>query len=279
LTERASPPMDLAGTCAIITGGGSGIGRASALSLARRGAAVIVADIAGNRAAETADLVEAAGGRARALAFDVAADPFEGLRDCALEAFGRIDVVMNNVGVLTNGRPEALPEEEWRRVIEINLMSVVRSNLVFLPHLIAQGSGHLVNTASFAGLFTYAFDRLPYAACKAAIVQISEGLALYLKPQGIGVTVLCPGPVMTDIAASSRSFGEPLPIHTPGPQFAPLGADVVGEQVAEAIVHNRFMVPTHEQVRDLLVARAANWDAFIDDRIANPSVITRPPSR
>jgi NAD(P)-dependent dehydrogenase (short-subunit alcohol dehydrogenase family) len=193
---------------AVITGAASGIGQATARSLAARGARVVLADLDEAGVQELAAELGEQGQRALPVRVDVGAeDAFEVLRERALAEFGAVDVVMNNVGVLTRGLPDHLPVSEWQRILNINLMSVVRSNVAFLPGLIAQGSGHLVNTASFAGLMTYSYDRLPYAASKAAIIQISEGLALYLKPKGIGVTVLCPGPVRTNIGASIRSFG------------------------------------------------------------------------
>ncbi|WP_019927273.1 SDR family oxidoreductase [Nocardia sp. BMG111209] len=255
-------------TVAVITGGASGIGRATVHSLARRGARVVVADIDSSGAEAVAAEVTAAGGQAAGVRCDVsAATAFDELRTFTLDRFGRVDVVMNNVGVLTRGRPEYLPVAEWQRIIDINLMSVVRSNDVFLPRLIEQGHGHIVNTASFAGLFTYAYDRLPYAATKAAIVQISEGLRLYLQPQGIGVTLLCPGPVKTNIMASRpRSFGPDVQTRGPGTQFPVLEPDVVGEQVAEAIRTDTFMLYTHDNVRDVLVERASDWNAFIESR-------------
>jgi short-subunit dehydrogenase len=147
-------------------------------------------------------------------------------------------------------------------------MSVVRSNAAFLPLLLDQGSGHLVNTASFAGLFTYSYDRLPYAATKAAIVQISEGLALYLRPRNIGVTLLCPGPVLTNIASSVPTFGSGAPLRVPGEQFELLDPAPVGELVAEAILHNRFFVPTHPQVVDELRRRVEDWDAYLEYQIS-----------
>lgn len=252
-------------TVAVVTGGGSGIGRATALALAKRGARIVVADINGEGADAVAAEITDAGGDAVGVRCDVADEAaFEELKTFTLNRFGRVDVVMNNVGVLTNGRPDHLPVAEWQRIININLFSVVRSNAAFLPLLIEQGHGHIVNTASFAGLFTYSYDRLPYAASKAAIVQISEGLRLYLHPQGIGVTVLCPGPVLTNIGATMPpAFGPETPTRGPGEQFALLAADVVGEQVAEAILHNTFMLYTHEQVCDVLVERASDWNAFI----------------
>lgn len=257
--------MKLQGATAVITGGGSGIGRATAHSLADRGAQLVIADIDADNANQAASEIRRNGHPAEAFVCDVATEQaFADLRDFTLDRYGSIDVVMNNVGVLTSGRPDHLPVSEWERIININLMSVVRSNAVFLPILISQGHGHIVNTASFAGLYTYSFDRIPYAATKAAIVQISEGLRLYLQPQGIGVTVLCPGPVATNILATMPpTFGPEVQTGLPGEQFGLLLPDEVGEQVAEAILNDTFILFTDDQVRDVLVERATNWNSFI----------------
>lgn len=257
-------------------GGASGIGRGTALALARSGAKVVVADIDSAGADETVRLIYEAGGQARSEKIDVADDAaFPALRDVTLNRFGAIDIVMNNVGVMTRGLPEHIPVEEWTRILNINLMSVVRSNAVFLPILIEQGAGHIVNTASFAGLFGYSFDRLPYAAAKAAIVQISEGLALYLRPLGVGVTCLCPGPVRTNVMNSLREFGPKTDTLGPGPEFALLEPDVVGEMVVDAIRINRFMLATDQKVVPHLVARATDWDAFIARQIDRPFVVAK----
>ena len=197
---------------------------------------------------------------------------FDGIRDAALERFGRVDIVVNNVGVLTNGLPQDIPTIEWERILNINLMSVVRSNATFVPMLLDQGSGHIVNTASFAGLFTYSYDRMPYAASKAAIVQISEGLALYLRPKNIGVTMLCPGPVLTNITSNMPTFGGGATLRTPGEQFELFDAARVGELVADAILQNRFFVPTHPQVTDELRRRVEDWDAYLDYQISRESL-------
>ena len=266
----------LDGKVAIVTGAASGIGRGTAFALAREKVTVIAADIDQAGVDQVAAEITASGGRAYAVHCDVAQqDAFEKLKAETLARAGRVDIVMNNVGVLTCGRPEDLPVTEWERIFETNLMSVVRSNAVFLPLLIAQKSGHIVNTASFAGLFTYAYDRLPYAAAKAAIVQISEGLAIYLRPQGIGVTCLCPGPVRTNVMSSSRKFSGGLDVRGPGPMFDLIEPAVVGDMVVAAIRANTFMLPTHPQVREQLIERANDWDAFVQRQIETPHVIVK----
>ncbi len=254
---------------AVISGAASGIGRAIAYTLAHRGAHIVAVDIDVQGVQALAD--ELSGQRAAVLPHraDVAEpETFEDIRDAALRRFGRVDIVVNNVGVLTNGLPQDIPATEWQRILDINLMSVVRSNAAFLPLLLDQGSGHLVNTASFAGLFTYSYDRMPYAATKAAIVQISEGLAIYLRPKNIGVTLLCPGPVLTNIAAAVPTFGDGAALRIPGEQFELLDPAAVGDLVADAILQNRFFVPTHPQVVDELRRRIEDWDAYIDYQIS-----------
>jgi NAD(P)-dependent dehydrogenase (short-subunit alcohol dehydrogenase family) len=193
-------PFNLDGSVAILTGAGSGIGRATALSLAARGARVAVSDVDADRAEQTAMLVAADGGESIHIRVDVAQQAdLENVRDRCVERFGRIDVVINNVGVVAMGPPESLPLEAWSRVVDLNLMSIARSNLVFLPLLLRRNRGHVVNMASVHGLLTYAFDRLPYVASKHALVGLSEALAVYLGPKGIGVTCVCPSRVATNI--------------------------------------------------------------------------------
>lgn len=257
---------DVTGRVAIVTAGGSGIGRGVALALAGAGARVVVADVVGERASAVAAEVEAAGSQGLGVACDVAADgSFEALRDATLDRFGQIDIVHNNVGVIASGLPEAIPVEAWRRIVEVNLMSVVRSNLVFVPLLLERGDGHLLFTASTNPLFPYSYDRLPYTATKGAVVALVESLALYLKPRGVGVSLLCPGPVATNIGEQIRSYGEPQPVRGPG--FAVLRPEEVGQRVLDGIRADRFLILTHPEVRDLMVQRAQDTDAFLDAQI------------
>lgn len=256
------------GKVAIVTGAASGIGRGAALALGSRGARVVVADLDVDGGQLVAQEIVAAGGTAIAIRVDVGDDAsFEGLKARVLAEFGRVDIVMNNAGVITRGLPEYIPIEEWQRVINVNLFSVVRSHAAFLPLFIEQGSGHFVNTASFAGLMSYSYDRMPYSASKAAIVQISEGLALYAKPKGIGVTVLCPGPVATNIGKNMPSFGPDTPTRGPGPQFQMRNAEEVGQEVVDAIEADQFWLPTDYQIREILVSRAGDWDGYVDRQI------------
>jgi NAD(P)-dependent dehydrogenase (short-subunit alcohol dehydrogenase family) len=255
-------PLDLRGAAAVITGAGSGIGRAAAVALARRGCNVVASDLDFDRAEDTAKLVRDVGGEAVGLEVDVSRqDDLEALRDRCLHRFGTLDIVMNNVGVLTMGPAESLPLEAWQRTLDLNLLSIARSNLVFLPHLIEQGRGHVVNTSSASGLLAYGFDRLPYVASKHAIVGLSEALALYLAPKGIGVTCLCPSGVITNILEQITVYGEPA---TPrAPQHPLVEPDVVGELVAEAVSAGTFLVVTAPEIHDELRERAADPEAYM----------------
>jgi len=259
-------PFDLDGAAAVITGAGSGIGRATALALVARGARVAVSDLDPARAAETVALVVDAGGEAIGLSVDVARQAdLEELRDRCLEQFGGVDVVVNNVGVLAMGAPESLPLEAWQRVLDLNLLSLARSNVVFLPLLLAQGRGHVVNTASASGLLAYGFDRLPYVASKHAVVGVSEALAIYLGPKGIGVTCVCPSGVITNIVEQITVYGEATAPRAP--QHALVAPEAVGELIADAVTAGTFLVVTAPEIHDELRERATDPEAYIQRMI------------
>ncbi len=226
----------LAGKVAFITGGGSGIGRATALGLAAEGVHVVVADIDRDRAMNVADEASWRGTDCIGMELDVNdQEAFESARDVMLRRLGHVDIVMNNVGVVSAGLPEQIPIEEWERCMSTNLLSVVRSNAIFIPLLLEQGSGHIVNTASAAGLFAYAYERTPYSVSKAAVVALSEALALYLHPRNIGVTCLCPGPVATNIHQHVTFSGAPIRMRPPMKGMNLIDATSVGAMVVDAI--------------------------------------------
>jgi NAD(P)-dependent dehydrogenase (short-subunit alcohol dehydrogenase family) len=251
--------FDFPGSVAVLTGAGSGIGRAAAVEFARRGARVLVTDIDLERAAAVADEI---GNNAVAARCDVTSlDDLSAVRDQALDIFGRVDLVMNNVGVLAVGPVEQIPLEAWQRIVDINLMSVVRSNLIFLPLLLEQGSGHIVNTASTAGLLPYGFDRLPYTATKHAVVGLSQSLAVYLQPKGIGVSCLCPAGVATNIIEHITFYGEPSPPR--GPSFPIVEAESVGEMVADGVAEGRFLILTAPEAADEIRALATDMDGYL----------------
>ncbi len=176
---------ELRGRVAVITGGGSGIGRATALSLAREGAIPVIADVDIERAEAVEHDARELGVEAAAVRCDVTSDAdFAALRDITVERFDRVDIVMNNVSMIPIGRPETLPMDAWQRTIDVNLLSVVRSLHVFLPILLEQGSGHIVNTASTAGLFAYAFERLPYSATKRSRRGATSRASTSSRPSG-----------------------------------------------------------------------------------------------
>jgi len=258
---------ELRGRVAVVTGGGSGIGRATALAFAREGAIPVIADVDIERAQAVEHDARELGVEAAAVRCDVTSDAdFAALRDITIERFDRLDIVMNNVSMIPIGRPETLPMDLWQRTIDVNLLSVVRSLHVFLPILLEQGSGHIVNTASTAGLFAYAFERLPYSATKGAVIAMSEGLALYLRPKGIGVSCLCPGPVATNIG-EQITFHDQMPINSP-PDLEVLDPRVVGDLVVDAVRANTFLVLTHREVHEILVRRAQDPEAFLTAQIA-----------
>jgi len=259
---------DLSGKVALVTGGGSGIGRGTALALAAAGAHVAVADIDRDRAMAVADEASWRGTECFGMALDVNdQSAFDTARDMILRRLGRVDVVMNNVGVVAAGLPEEIPLREWERVMSTNVLSIVRSNATFLPLLLEQESGHIVNTASATGLFQYAYERMPYSVSKAAVIALSEALALYLHPRHVGVTCLCPGPVATNLRQQVTFSGAPVRMRPPVKGMAPADPMAVGEMVVDAIRNDRFLVLTHPELHDLLVQRAQDPEAFLAERI------------
>ncbi|WP_067491025.1 SDR family oxidoreductase [Actinomadura hibisca] len=206
----ADPAREFGGRLAVVTGGGSGIGRATAHAFAAEGARVVVADIDEGAAKRTVDEIVAAGGEAHVYGVDVAdADAMDRFADYVQATFGVPDVVVNNAGIGVAGSLLDTGEQDWERVRAVNLDGVYRGCRLFGRQMVARGEGgHLVNIASMAAYAPTA--ELPaYSATKAAVLQLSECLRLDLAEFGVGVSAICPGVIDTPITRNSRYVGIP----------------------------------------------------------------------
>ena len=259
------------GKIALVTGSASGIGRGIALELARRGADVVLADIHEPRLAEVVGEVKALGREAIGVRCDVSKDAdVERLRDEAFERFGRVDILCNNAGVAVMGPPERVEMADWEWILQINLLGLVRGVRAFVPAMLERGSGYVVNTASIAGTWAYTWDAAPYVTSKFAAYGYSEALARALRPQGIGVSVLCPGLITTNLAESVRVSGVPEDrrpewFYLPPEMLDPKDPEEVGVMVCDAITAGKFAIFTH----DIDEQRFREWRTDIDRSLAD----------
>jgi NAD(P)-dependent dehydrogenase (short-subunit alcohol dehydrogenase family) len=258
---------------AVVTGGGSGIGRALAEALAREGARLVVADVEATAATAVADAIRARGGDALAAAVDVSDfSQVQALADRAFAHFGSVHVLCNNAGVAFWGALQDATHKDWEWVLGVNLWGVIHGLEAFLPRMIAQRQpGHVVNTGSMAGLIASQGLGI-YNASKYAVVGISETLAKDLRPHGIGVSVICPMGVSTRIRHSARN----RPAHLRNEQDRPaaeveligkyLEPETVAAMALAAIRANRLYVITHDESLEPLRRRFQRLEEAIVDR-------------
>jgi NAD(P)-dependent dehydrogenase (short-subunit alcohol dehydrogenase family) len=277
---------NLKGKVAVVTGAASGIGRGLAERFAREGMRVVLADIEEGPLAEARAEVAGLGAEAIAVTTDVSNGwQVEALARRALEAYGAVHVLCNNAGVGSAGMAWELSLADWEWVFGVNIWGVIHGIRAFVPTMIAQGQGHVVNTASIAGLLA-APALAAYGATKHAVVAISECLHhdLMMRTGGqVRVSVLCPAWVKTRIADSERnrpaSLARPAS-QAPSPQEQMMKETIraaidggiepaeVAEHVVQAIVQDRFWVLTHPQsrvaieshTRDILEGRDPRFD-------------------
>ncbi len=249
---------DLRGKRCLITGAASGIGRATAIAAAAKGAELYLTDIQAEALKEVAAEIERRGG---AVAFTRAADVVDHDAIVAMAAeihaaHGSMDLLMNIAGISTWGRIEQLEHDHWRRTIEINLMGPISVLECFVPPMIDAGrGGHIVNVSSVAGLFGLPWHA-PYSASKFGLRGVSEVLRFDLRKHGIGVSLVCPGAVKTPLVESVEIVG----VDRENPRIRKLTAlfekravspERVAERIVAAIERNRYMVFTSADGRFL----------------------------
>jgi len=258
---------------AVVTGGASGIGAAMARAFAARGAKLVLADIDEAALARAEREHAGRGTPVLAVATDVSRrESVEALADAAWKRFGAAHVVCNNAGIATFGELASAPHEDWEFTMAIDFWGVVHGIESFVPRLIEQRQGgHVLNTASMAGLVGMQGLGV-YSAAKFAVVGLTEALQRELKPHRIGVSVLCPMIVATQIGENSRRLRpktlERVATPPPPPEGAMVGstvsADDVARRVVRAIERGDLYVLTHPEQREILRRRAARLDAVFD---------------
>ena len=257
------------GKVAVVTGAGSGIGRALAGAFANAGCKIVLADVQDDALAIAEQELQSDGTEALAVRTDVSKlDEVEALADAATDRFGKVDIICNNAGVAAQGDPWLGPLEAWEWTMGVNFWGVVYGIRTFLPRLVAAGGGHVVNTASIAGLLPGFAP--PYDASKHAVVAITEDLYnnMQAAQMPIGVSCLCPGWVRTGILDADRNW--PSDLGTP--PIADVGQEVmmghvrraidegmqpgaVADLVLDAIRADRFWVFPHNDFLELAMDR------------------------
>ncbi|HEX2382962.1 MAG TPA: SDR family NAD(P)-dependent oxidoreductase [Acidimicrobiales bacterium] len=265
--------MKVSGTSAVVIGGGSGVGRGIALGLAAAGARVVVGDIDPSSADEVRNEIESAGGLAVSARVDsTERDSLDSLASVAEAEHGGVQILASNVGVLTSTPLDRASERDWSWSLELNVLSHVRAVDVFLPHLRAGGPpAHIVLTASLAAVYvppTIAETHLGvYTATKHAVLGYGETLRNELEPESIGVSVLCPGMVQSNLVATSARhrperhggpFTPAMPAASDREQTQLLGMlppEAVGPVVVRGIEANRAHILTHPYSLGLIEER------------------------
>lgn len=243
----------------IITGAGSGIGRALAQRFAANGArAVVCVDLNGDDAAETAKMI---GSQASAEQLDVADEPaIEKLLTRLEKAHGRIDVLVSNAGYGRQGGLE-MPTSEWQKMMSVHTWSHLAAARAVLPGMLARGEGYLLSTASAAGLLSQ-FDSGAYAVSKHAAVALAEWLSINYVDQGIGVSVLCPQAVRTNVLRYMKDPDAQVDIAQAGGDGI-LEPEVVADLCIEAMADGRFLVLPHPEVEKYFQRKANDYDRWL----------------
>ena len=243
--------MDVQGRVVIVTGGANGIGRALCLALKKaRARHVFVADLDESSAQEVAGAI-----RGTAVRCDVANEAeIQQLVRFAESECGRVDIFVSNAGVTAKGGPE-VPDEEWQRLWNVNLMSHVYAARAVLPGMLQRGAGYLVQVASAAGILTE-IGSAPYSVTKHAVVSFAEWLSVHYQQQGIRVSCVCPAGVATDF----------LDLDDPVHQFLHFSAvtpEELATTVLDGIRQERFLIVSHEELHEFFAFKSTDYDRWL----------------
>jgi NAD(P)-dependent dehydrogenase (short-subunit alcohol dehydrogenase family) len=256
---------EIKGRAAVVTGGGSGIGMGLAKELARQGASVAVADIILENAQKVADAIVAAGGKAVALHCDVCDKAsVKAMASAAEAALGPIQLVFANAGATSFDPLMEMSDDDVDWILTVNLFGVMNTTRAFLPGMVAAGGGHIMATASMAGLLPgWIPVHTPYSAAKMGIIGLMMNLALEMKEHNVFTTSYCPGGVATGMKQNNARY-RPAQFGGPGEGEVHVGEvnheqtslaffhpDAVAPMVLDAVTHNRAFVFDHPEQRDL----------------------------
>ena len=236
------------GATAIVTGGASGIGRALAEELAKRGCEVVLADLQIELAEEVASEIRASGGKAKAMKIDVT--DFSAMEQLVQETVartGRLDFMFNNSGIVIGGLVNRLGIEDWNQIVGVNLRGVINGIQATYPIMIKQGFGHMINTASMAG-FMVSPGNVAYTTTKYAVVGLSKSLRAEAAQMGIRVSVLCPGVIRTPILEGGGKYGKML-IDIPPEELRrmleklkPMSPSLFAKEVLKLVAKNKAII-------------------------------------
>ncbi len=236
------------GATAIVTGGASGIGRALAEELAKRGCEVVLADLQIELAEEVASEIRAFGGKAKAVKIDVTDFPaMEQLVQETVGRTGRLDYIFNNAGIVIGGSVNCLDIEDWNQIVGVNLHGVINGIQATYPIMTAQGFGHIINTASMAGLMVGP-GNVAYTTTKYAVIGLSKSLRAEAAQMGIRMSVICPGVIRTPILEGGGKYGKML-IDIPPEELRrmleklrPMSPNLFAKKVLKSVAKNKAII-------------------------------------
>jgi len=279
--------MDFKGKTAVVTGSSGGIGAAIAITLAREGADVVLASRNVKNMEEVRKEIEVMGRKALVIECDVSKDEsVTAMKDKALKAFGNIDILINNAGVGVRGLLEDISLDDWRYIINTNLMGYIRNVEAFLPHFVQRGSGYIVNVSSIQALgYVPEPLNIAYITTKAGIIGFTECIHGYFRPKGIIVSCLIPGAVKTGISDNSRFVGSPEKIkkmQDDAKEFWKLPIFLTSEQEAEGLISGmkkeEFLILVPENMKQMVKGQGWDLDVF-NSYVANPPKFGSPPKK